>query len=422
MSNRHYPPANLRYLKARLRNLSRPAFWGTAIFLSVLGLVIREYWSNPDAFTGKQNSEITTLETDDSLSAEDKAIAADIDNLPVLYNDVKQPTGPINILTPQDNSKANQGNDFLQYLLRQQKSSRNTKLTPSSDINNNSSSSDEKNPFITQTENLLKFGTQNSNTQPLTTSSQPQGVTRSPNTVDVGVNQSPTNSYTSISSSTSILSPSSTPTLSNINGGVSTPSNVGQTSYNEVTQNLSNNGATSILSNPAGQTSYNGVPQNLSNNNGTAILSNPAGQNSYNGVPQNLSTNSPTFVPNTNLNNSTGYIQPTVPNSLPNSYNTINPVQPLPYQVPASAVTQPVNPSALTNTQPYSIQPVYPNINSNQITPPTPASYTNSRYDYIRNQLRQSNFYVPGQSTGGVQGNGYSSPYNGGVQGNPYGY
>ncbi|MBD2446427.1 hypothetical protein H6G76_04480 [Nostoc sp. FACHB-152] len=406
MSNRHYPPANLRYLKARLRNLSRPAFWGTAIFLSVLGLVIREYWSNPDAFIGKQNSEVTTQKTDDSLSAEDKAIAADIDNLPVLYNDVQQATGPIKILSPKDNSKTNQGKDFLQYLMSQQKSAKNTKLTPSLDINNNSSSSDERNPFITQTENLLKFSTQNSNTQSLTTSSQPQGVTVSPNTVSNGVNQSPTNSYNSISSSTSILPPSSTPTLSNSNGGVSTPSNVlVQNSYNGVPQNLSNNSGTAILSNPAGQASYNGVPQNLSNNSGTAILSNPAGQTSYNGVPQNLSTNNPTYIPNTNLNNSTGYIQPTVPNYLPNSYN--NPVQPLPYQVPASAVTQPVTPSAPTNTQPYSVQPVYPNINSNQITPPTPASYTNSRYDYIRNQLRQSNFYVPGQSTGGVQGNGY---------------
>jgi hypothetical protein len=403
MSNHRYPPASLRYLKARLRNLSRPAFWGTAIFLSLLGLVIREYWFNPDAFTGKQNSEVTTQKTDDSLSAEDKAIAADIDNLPVLYNDVKQATGPINILTPKDNPKANQGNDFLQYLLRQQKSTRNTKLNPSSEISSNSSVASEKNPFITQTENLLQLGTQNNNTQLLTTSSQPKGVAVTPNTVSIGVNQSQTNSNNSISSSPSIVPPSKNSTLSNVNGGVSSPSNVGQIPYNGVLQNLPNNSSV------------------------TTTLSNPVGQSSYNGISQNLPTNNQNFVPSNNFNNVTGYIPPTVPNTLPNSYNNINPVQPLPYQVPGSVVTQAVTPAVPTTNipQPYPVQPSYPYINSNQITPPTPASYTNLNDGYIRvrNQLQQSNFSVPGQYTGGVQGNGYSSPYTGGVQqGNPYGY
>jgi len=398
MSKRHYPPAYLRYLKARLLNFSKPAFWGTAIFLSVLGLVIREYWSNPDAFARKQNSEVTTQKTDNSLTAEDKAIAADIDNLPVLYNDVEQATGPITILPPNENSKANQGKDLLQTLISKQKSSKNTALNPSLGISSNSSLSSEKNPFITQTENLLQFGTQNNNSQLLTTSSQAKEVAENPTQVGIGVNQSQKNPSTSISSSPSILPPSTNQTLSNFNSGTSTPSNV------------------------LGQTSYNGVPQNLSNNSATAVLSNPAGQTSYNGVPQNLSTNSPTFVTNTNFNNVTGYIQPTVPNSSPNSYNNISPVQPFANQVPTSAVTQPVTSSVPTNTQPYSAPPSYPNINPNQITPPTPASYTKPNYGYLRNQLPQSNFSVPGQSTGTVQGNIYSSPYLGGIQGNPYGY
>jgi hypothetical protein len=378
MSNRRYPPAYLRYLKARLLNFSKPAFWGTAIFLSVLGLVIREYWVNPEAFTRRQSSEVTTQNTDDSLSAEDKAIAADIDNLPVLYNDVEQATGPITIRSSQENPRANQGKNLLQTLINQQKSSKNNALNPSLDSSNSSLTGD-KNPFVTQTENLLQFGTQNSITQPLANSSQPQGVTGNPYAVGVGVNQIQKNPYTS-SPSPSIPQPST----SNFNGGAASPSN------------------------SLGQTSYNGVPQNLSIVNGTpSILSNPAGQTVYNGVPQNLPTNSPTYVPNTNLNTGTGYIQPTVPNLSPNSYNGVNSVQPLPNQAPTSAVTSPVNSAIPTYTQPYSVQSPYANINSNQITPPTPASYTNSNYGYLRNQLPQSNFSVPGQSTGGVQGNPY---------------
>lgn len=398
MSNRRYPPAYLRYLKARLWNFSKPAFWGTAIFLSVLGLVIREYWSNPDAFTRRQNSAVTTQKTDDSLSAEDKAIAADIDNLPVLYNDVQQATGPITLRSSKDN-RANQGKDLLQTLISKQKSSKNTAINPSLGISSDSSVSGDKNPFITQTENLLQFGTQNSNTQLSTISSQPKGVTANPYTTGIGVNQNQRNLYNSTSYSPTTLQPSANQTLSNFNNGAATPSNA------------------------LGQTSYNGVPQNLSIINAApSTLSNSAGQTSYNGVPQNLSTNSP-IVPNTNLNSGTGYIQPTVPNPSPNYYNGANSVQSLPNQVPTSAVRQPVTSAVPTNTQPYSVQPPsYPNINPTQITPPTPASYTNSNYGYLRNQLPQSNFSVPSQSTGGIQGNGYSSPYTGGVQGNPYGY
>lgn len=92
MPQRHYPPAYLRYLKARLWNLARPSFWGTAIVLSVVGLVIKEYWTNPDFLAKSQTNPVASPQqpVDSSLSAEDKAIAADIDNLPVLYNDARK--------------------------------------------------------------------------------------------------------------------------------------------------------------------------------------------------------------------------------------------------------------------------------------------------------------------------------------------
>ncbi|MCC5636776.1 hypothetical protein LC593_13060 [Nostoc sp. CHAB 5844] len=398
MSNRHYPPAYLRYLKARLWNFSKPAFWGTAIFLSVLGLVIREYWTNPNAFTSKQNSEVTTGKTGDSLSAEDKAIAADIDNLPVLYNDVEQATSPVTFTSPTDNSKSKKGKDFLQDVINKQKSSKDTKLNPSLGISDGTSVSDGKNPFVAQTENLLQFGTQNSSSQLLNSSSQPKRSAENPYAVGIGVNQTPNNPYRSISSSPTILAPSANQTpLSNINGATSNPSNT------------------------FGQTSYTGVPQNLSNiNSATADFSNSTnlGQTSYNQVPKSLSTNSQTSIPNTSFNSSTGYIQPTVPNTPVNYYNGVNTVPPLPNQLPSTSITQPVT-SVPTNTTPYGV----PNPSVNLVTPATPASYQNNRYFRgIPTQLPQSNFSVPGQYTGGVQGSGYSSPYTGGVQGNPYGY
>ncbi|MBU7584339.1 MAG: hypothetical protein KAF91_15730 [Nostoc sp. TH1S01] len=421
MSNRHYPPAYLRYLKARLWNFSKPAFWGTAIFLSVLGLVIREYWSNPNAFTSKQNSEVTTQKTDNSsLSSEDKAIAADIDNLPVLYNDVEQAEAPAIASSPTDNSKSKKGKDFLQDLINKQKSSKDTKLNPTLGISGNTFGSDAKNPFVAQTESLLQFGVQNSSSnQLLNSSSQPKGSVDNPYAVGVGINQTPNNSSNSISSSPTILSPSTNPTsLSNINSATSNPSNTfGQTSYTGVPQNLTN--ATSNPSNTFGQTSYTGVPQNLTNiNSATTNSGNNFGQTSYNRVPQSLPTNSQNFIPNTSLNGGTNYSQPSITSQPINYYNGVNTAQPLTNQVPSITTTQPVNSVVPTNTIPSSVQ----NSSAYIVTPAAPASYQNNRYFRGLPVQIPSNTSAPGQYTGGVQGNGYASPYTGGVQGNPYGY
>ncbi|MBE9205142.1 hypothetical protein IQ244_01040 [Nostoc sp. LEGE 06077] len=378
MSNRHYPPAYLRYLKARLLNFSKPAFWGTAIFLSVLGLVIREYWSNPNAFTSKQNSEATTQKADNSsLSAEDKAIAADIDNLPVLYNDVDKSDSPAIVSSSTDNSKSKKGKDFLQDVINKQKSAKEPKFNPSLG-SSDGILSEGKNPFVAQTENLLQFGTQNSS-QLINSASQPQGSAANPYAAQTGINQTPINPYNSISPSPTIFAPSS-PQL--------VPSNT--------------NSATSNPSNTFGQPAYNGVPQNLSNINSTTTnFGNNLGKTPSNSVPQSLPTNNQNFLPNTSLNSSTGYIQPTVPTPPVNYYNGANTVQPLTNQLPSTTTTQPVNSSLPTNTTPYSA----PNSSAYVVTPAAPASYQNNRY--FRGIQLPSNTSVPGQSTGGVQGNPY---------------
>ncbi|GBE90885.1 hypothetical protein [Nostoc cycadae] len=380
MSNRHYPPAYLRYLKARLWNFSKPAFWVTAIFLSVLGLVIREYWSNPNAFTGKHNSEATTQKADNSsLSAEDKAIAADIDNLPVLYNDAEKATNPAIVSSPTDNSKSKKGKDFLQDVINKQKSAKETKLNPSLGFSDGTSVSDGKNPFVAQTENLLQFGAQNSN-QLLNSSSQPPGSAANPYATQVGINQAPNNPYNSINSSPTILAPSATQV---------SPSNI--------------NSATSTPNNTFGQTSYTGVPQNLSNINSTTTnYNNNFGKTTSNSVPQGLPTSSQNYLPNnTSFNSSSGYTQPSVPSQPTNYYNGVNTVQPLTNQLPSINTTQPVSSSVPTNTTSYSA----PNPSAYVVTPAAPASYQNNRY--FRGIQLPSNTSVPGQTTGGVQGNPY---------------
>ncbi|KAM3092546.1 hypothetical protein ACKFKF_31210 [Phormidesmis sp. 146-12] len=76
-----------RYLIARLRPLTRPVFWAPAIVLMLVMLFTWEFWTRPEflSYLGIQSG----AETDENaLSAEDRAIGADIDTLPLLLNDV----------------------------------------------------------------------------------------------------------------------------------------------------------------------------------------------------------------------------------------------------------------------------------------------------------------------------------------------
>lgn len=79
----------IRYGLARLRPLGRPVFWAPSIALLFLVLFAWEFFSRPElaTFLGISNS-------DEILSAEEQAIGADIDSLPMLMNDVKISSKP----------------------------------------------------------------------------------------------------------------------------------------------------------------------------------------------------------------------------------------------------------------------------------------------------------------------------------------
>ncbi len=75
-----------RYLLARLRPLTQPIFWGPSIALMFVILFTWQYWMRPEwvSYLGVAPS------SDDAsgLSPEDRAIGADIDTLPLLFNDI----------------------------------------------------------------------------------------------------------------------------------------------------------------------------------------------------------------------------------------------------------------------------------------------------------------------------------------------
>jgi hypothetical protein len=157
MSNSRYSSPYFRYLKARLWNLARPGFWGTAIFLSVVGLTIREFWMRPNIVTSRQSKPVATQpQANSTLSAEDRAIVADIDNLPILVYDSEQVAQPpIDIAEPI--SQPEKGNQNpLQEAIKNPKLPTNT--NNASNTISTAPSIKYDNPFLTQANNLLQFG------------------------------------------------------------------------------------------------------------------------------------------------------------------------------------------------------------------------------------------------------------------------
>ncbi|NJR52744.1 MAG: hypothetical protein HC780_27435 [Leptolyngbyaceae cyanobacterium CSU_1_3] len=80
-------PIATRYLLARLRPLTRPVFWGPAIVLMLMVLFTWELWTRPEFLSYLGISDTPAVD-EEALTAEDRAIGADIDTLPLLLNDV----------------------------------------------------------------------------------------------------------------------------------------------------------------------------------------------------------------------------------------------------------------------------------------------------------------------------------------------
>ncbi|MBD2510857.1 hypothetical protein H6G91_26970 [Nostoc muscorum FACHB-395] len=355
MPHRHYPPAYLRYLRARLWNLGRPGFWVTAIFLSVVGLVTWEYWSNPDIFVYKQKNKVTSqTPTDSSLSAENRAIAADIDNLPVLFNDFEQATLSLTANTPKEKTEAKNSKSLLEDVINKQKSASDAKLNPTLGVNGDTPPV-LKNPFVVQTENLLRTGTVDNNNQflgikTLTGASEPTDGEQTSSNLGIGfTNQTNKNQNSaSISPLQAILNQSTNQKLSGFNGTTATQTNaLGRASEP----------GTTLMPPINSLSSQNSLPS-AGLNTGTGYTS--TGRNLQQNPYSNL--NNGQVLPNNGLNTGAGYT-----NLQQNPYNNLNNGQVVPNVAPG---TLPVRP---TNIAPYSSQIPGQSV----VTPTNPMGYAN---------------------------------------------
>ncbi|QMS91974.1 hypothetical protein HUN01_31860 [Nostoc edaphicum CCNP1411] len=361
MPNRHYPPAYLRYLRARLRNLGRPGFWGTAIFLSVVGLVTWEYWSNPDIFVYKQKNQVAPQKPDESsLSAENRAIAADIDNLPALFNDFEEAALSLKANTPNEKTEAKKSTSLLEDVINKQKSTNDAKSNPTLGINGNTSPV-VKNPFVVQTENLLRTGIVDNSNQflglkTLNTASEPTVEEQTSSSLGIGsTNQTNKNQNSlSISPLQAALNQSTNEKLSSFNG-TATPTNaLGQVSEPGTTLMPPINSLPSQNSLPStGLTPGTGYTST-----GTNLPQNPYGH-----------LNNGQVLPSNGLTPGTGYTS-TGTNLPQNPYNNLNNGQLVPN---VSPVTPSATFAAPSNIAPYSSQSPSQSV----VTPTNPAGYGN---------------------------------------------
>ena len=429
MVRRYYPPASLRYLKARLWNLSRPGFWVTAIFLSAIGLVIKEYWIHPDFLTKGQIKQVATNQPANSLSKEDKAIAADIDNLPVLYNEAAQTSLPPTVITPKENTQANNSKSLLDALNSTGQTSASEAKPNSSADAHSSSAPNLENPFLTQAESLLHVGTSGTNSQLLganssTSSTVQPGVITPSSTVQPGVAPSSsvqpgviTPSFTvqpGVASSS--VQPGVAPTYPNSSLGSANQTNSqslapispSQPPFNQsINQNQpSLNGLpTTIRQNSfVGQSlPINNLPNQI-NPQTTGLSGYPINPGSTGtGYPQPAITN-PYSTPNSYLRDDQARY---VINQLLNRYTNPGSGQVLPSAVPSTPIVPPA-----TNSAPTYMTPYYNQTPSQGVVSPSNPTVTNNYT--TPSQVPQYNYsspsQIPGQYTGGNQVNGYRYP------------
>jgi hypothetical protein len=197
MSNRSYPPPYLRYLKVRLFIFRQPALWGISIFCLLIGILTWEYWLKPNYFAEQQNypviAEKQIVKPDISISDEDKNIAADIDNLPVLLKDFEQvPLSETASLSDSQTTSVPGKNElFLEDVIN--KNNADTQSKNTQNIAQNLTPAMEKNPFVTESENLLQSRRNDNYTQVISTSTVNTGTeTTSSNTVSLN-SQNPRN-------------------------------------------------------------------------------------------------------------------------------------------------------------------------------------------------------------------------------------
>ncbi|NJM21585.1 MAG: hypothetical protein HC907_24175 [Richelia sp. SM1_7_0] len=426
MSRSRFASPRLRYLKARLSVLTRPSFLVAAVFLAAMGFVIREYWTNPNflKFAQNQTASSPTSSNQSSLSEEDRAIAADIDNLSILDYDQKKAQIPIitNILDSNKLKKQNE-EQLTKILELAQKNQAANEIKPNttSEANNNSNNSltSSQNPFISQAENLLKFNfgsnEQAGNTNTLSNNLSPfaSGLQTPQNSFNLGTNnnnsaiqnqnglsesalktainqsnnQSPANSTTSSNTSNTSSNPS---TNTNNFGQLPLNNNSSTIPASSINQQLRQNGTsplvdTTIFNQPLNNqqqnpySTYNNFNQSGLNNqiqNPNNNFNNQLPATNYN--QQNSNFNNQLPATNYNQQNS-NFNDQTFNNQIQNPYSNFNS-----NQLPTNNYNQPNFNNQSLNNQ---IQNPYNNFNNTPITGNRYSPEIQQRVNNIYNRL-----------------------------------
>lgn len=352
MPLRNQLPASLRYFKARLRPLTRPPVWGTAIILSVVGLVACEYWLNPELLTSRQKNGVadSNNSASPSLSREDSRIGADIDSLPVLLNDLNKSSVPVTPITLNKKTQASKTKGLYDDLLeKQQAATANTQSTPPTVTPTTAAPAPNiENPLLVQAQNQLRAGPLNS------------GGT------SLGVNP--------------YLAPPSQPAAGQLNQSATAQSARTEAIANPAARPTAAQSPISGLGQPL---STNTLPsQNLPLNSGL--------QTGTSYTPPYSATNT-TPVPN--------------PYTYPGGSQPVSGVAPATPAVPVAPVASPVAPPGASNITPYSLQ--VPSQDSETVTNPVFRSSLGNQ-DSQRTGLQQSNLSnnrpFPGSSLNGGLG------------------
>ncbi|MBD2666941.1 hypothetical protein B6N60_03436 [Richelia sinica FACHB-800] len=328
MANRNYPPASLRYLRARLSQFQKPAFWGTGIFLLLVGVGMWQYWLNPNLLTDNQPLAVVNSQpaNKDDISDDNKAIAADIDNLPVIINDFSVSSFPDLNITAKKTE--NNNSNFIEDVINKQNNSNQlAKSSPNIGVSN-VKTVNSANTFVLATEELLYTNLNNTDSRFLRTSNiRTSPVQTAVTTVDylpTGLINQVTNNRISGTSSPLTLEMEqyhqASPIYSNINSAKEINTQIIQTSPNVAGQIYNSNPALSniqpnpnyplnnsqTLPNSGISATGNGYGNyNLPNNTyidqkprpATVNSSNPGGYGNYNsyGVQQSIPLSQPTY-------------------------------------------------------------------------------------------------------------------------------
>ena len=383
MSSFHHRSPRLRYLRARLSIFTRPSFLAAVVFLSCLGFVVKEYWTNPNFLKLAQSQELTsqTPSSQSSLSDEDKAIAADIGNLSVLDYDKQQANIPITT-NIDDGNKIRQQNEaqlnkILDLAQKNQKANQIKPNTPKSQTANTLSTS-QQNPFLRQAEDLLKFNLDSGNTNATSNNFSPFSATQTPqSSLNSGINNG--NSVNPQSALQKAINESNQNKQAQENSAENTLTETQQNGQKAASPNSSTNQkprlnqTDSLVNTNLFNQPLNNQPQNPNFNNNNQF---PANNFTNNTQPGLNNQSQPYGNFNNNQFPANNNTQPGLNNQFQNPYGNNNTQLPRNY-------TQPI-PNNNFNNNPQ--QNPYSNFNRNQL--PTNNQVQNPYNNFNNNQIR----------------------------------